>query len=80
MTLPPGVVRTTFCAPADFAGTVTVTEVEVLLDIDVPAVPPKVIELVLERLVPAIVTVFSPEVGPIEGVIEEIVGGGVVKF
>ena len=52
---PPAVVTTTLTAPAAWAGVVTVTVVEVL-PVIVPAVPPKVTDVVLLKLVPVIVT------------------------
>lgn len=71
---PPRVVRTTLTAPADFAGVTTVTEVALTLVSDVPAVPPKATPLVFDKLVPVIVTVVPPDVGPVIGVNDVIVG------
>ena len=64
VTLPPDVVNTTFSAPAALAGVTTVIEVALVLTIDVPAVPPNVTADVPVKLVPVIVTVVPPAVGP----------------
>ena len=72
---PPRVVRTTFTAPADFAGVTTVTEVALTFVSDAPVVPPNVTLVVLDKFVPVIVTVVPPTVGPLTGDTDEIVGG-----
>ena len=64
VTEPPEPVNTTFTAPAVLAGVTTVTEVALELTIDVPAVPPKFTAEVPVKLVPVIVTVVLPAVGP----------------
>ena len=61
---PPAVVSTTSTAPAACAGVTTVTEVELTFVNDVPAVPSNVTPVVFDRLVPVIVTVVEPAVGP----------------
>ena len=71
---PPAVVNTTSTAPAALAGVTIVTEVAPTFVIDVPAVPPNVIPVVADKLVPVIVTVVDPAVGPDDGEIEVIVG------
>ena len=74
MTEPPMVVSITSTAPADLAGVVTVTEVDVLLVIDEPVVPPNEIVNALLRFVPEIVTEVPPDVVPVVVDSEEIVG------
>jgi hypothetical protein len=64
VTAPPAPVNTTSTAPAALAGVTTVIDVALELTIDVPAVPPKVTDDVPVRLVPVIVTVVPPAVGP----------------
>ena len=64
VTCPPEPVRTTFNAPAVLAGVTTVTEVALTLVIEVPAVAPNVTDVVPSKLVPVIVTVVPPAVGP----------------
>lgn len=49
-------------------------DVALVLTIDVPAVPPKVTAVVFVKLVPVIVTVVAPAIGPVAGEILEIVG------
>lgn len=70
---PPGVVNTTFAAPAEPDGATTVTEVSLTLVSDVPEVPPIVTLVVPLKLVPVIVSVL-PVRGPLEGETEVIVG------
>ena len=67
-------VNTTFTAPTVLTGVTTVTDVALTLVIDVPEVPPKVTPVVAVKLVPVIVTVVPPAVGPLTGDTEEIVG------
>ena len=74
VTDPPEPVNTTSRAPAVPAGVTTVIEVALVLTIDVPAVPPNVTEDVPVKLVPVIVTVVPPAIGPDDGVIDVIVG------
>ena len=74
VTEPPEPVSTTFTAPAALAGVTIVTEVALTLVIDVPAVPPNITDVVPVRLVPVIVTVVPPLVGPDTGDTDEIVG------
>ena len=64
VTAPPDPVSTTFNAPAAFAGVTTVTDVSLTLVIVVPAVPLNVTADVPVKLVPVIVTVVPPAVGP----------------
>ena len=73
VTEPPKVVTTTFTAPAEPAGVVTVID-DALLAVTVPALPPKVTELGDARLVPSMVTTVPPAVDPCDGVTEVIVG------
>ena len=74
---PPGVVNTTFTAPATWAGVTTVTEVASTIVSVVPAMPSKVTPVVRDKLVPVIVTVVEPAVGPDDGEIVEIVGAAI---
>lgn len=62
--VPPAPVKITFTAPAACAGVTTVMEVALELTIDVPAVPSNVTEDAAVKLVPVIVTVVPPAVGP----------------
>ena len=71
---PPTVVNTTFTAPAEPDGVTTVTDVSLTLVNEVPAVPPNVTLVVPVKLVPVIVTVVEPAVGPLDGNTLEIVG------
>ena len=71
---PPAVVNTTSTAPAVLAGVSTVIEVELVLTIEVPAVPPKVTLVVPPKFVPVIVTIVEPVAGPETGETDEIVG------
>ena len=74
VTEPPELVNTTLTAPElKTAGVVTVTDVAVTVP-KVPATPPKVTEVVPVKLVPVIVTVVPPAVGPDDGEISAIVG------
>ena len=74
VTDPPGVVRTTFTAPAVLAGVRQVTDVALPTTTEVAAVPPKVTDVVPVRLVPVIVTDVLPAAGPLAGLIVVIVG------
>ncbi len=76
--LPPAVVTTTLTAPAERAGVMTVTEVDVLLDIEVPEDPPNVMPVTPDRLLPEIVTDVPPAVVP-EVVASEVIVGGAVN-
>lgn len=60
-------------APAVPDGVVTVTDVEPTVPM-VAAAPPIVTAEVVDKLVPAIVTVVPPAVGPLIGLNEVIVG------
>ena len=73
-TVPPEPVSTTVTSPAALAGVTTVTDVSLTLEIEVPAVPPKVTDEVPVKFVPVIVTVVPPEVEPVAGDTDEIVG------
>ena len=64
VTEPPPAVNTTFFTPAVPDGVTTVIEVALTLVSDVPAVPPNVTADVPVKLVPVIVTVVPPAVGP----------------
>jgi len=72
--VPPAVVNATSLAPAVPDGVVTVTEVALTLVSEVPALPSKVTLVVADKLVPVIVTVVDPAVGPLDGDTELIVG------
>ena len=74
VTEPPAVVNTTLTAPAVLAGVMTVTDVALTFVSDVPAVPPNVTPVVAVKLVPVIVTVVEPAVGPLNGDTDVIVG------
>ena len=71
---PPGVVSTTSTAPAALAGVTAVTEVPLTTVTDVAEVPPSVTPVVPVRLVPVIVIVVEPAVGPLAGETNEMVG------
>ena len=73
MTLPLGVVSTISTAPADLAGRVITTDVEVIVP-RVAAVPPTVTFVVPARFVPVIVEVMPPMRGPETTESEVIVG------
>ena len=75
--LPPaGVVTTTLTAPAAPAGTVAVIVVAFTTEKDVAAVPPKVTLVAPVKVVPVMVTLFPPAVGPELGLTEVTVGPG----
>lgn len=75
VTSPPEPVTITLTIPeVPFAGVTTVIDVALELTIEVPAVPPNVTEVVPVKLVPEIVTVVPPEIGPNIGDNEVIVG------
>ena len=74
VTEPPAVVNTTSTAPATCNGVTTVTVVAFTFVSDVPTVPSKVTDVVADKLVPVIVTVVPPAVGPADGETLEIVG------
>jgi hypothetical protein len=76
VTVPPGVVRTTFTRPDASAGVTHVTDESLSTLIDVAATPPKVTPLVPVNPVPDIVTVVPPNVTPLLGFTPEIVGTG----
>ena len=73
-TVPPEPVSTTVTSPAALAGVTTVTDVSLTLGIEALAVPPKVTDDVPVKLVPVKVTVVPPDVEPVLGDTEEIVG------
>lgn len=77
--MPPAVVTTMRDGPAGFAGLVTETDVDVL-EMIVAAVPPNVTADGLARLVPMMITVVPPVVGPEVGFILVIVGADIVKM
>lgn len=74
-TVPPEPVSTTVTSPAACAGVTTVIDVALELTIDVPAVPSNVTAVVPVKLVPVIVTFVPPEVEPVAGDTDVIVGG-----
>lgn len=71
---PPGVVSTTSTAPAAFAGVTAVTDVPLTTVNEVAAVPPNVTPVAPLKLLPEIVTVVPPAIGPLTGANEAIVG------
>jgi hypothetical protein len=71
---PPAVVTTTSTVPAAWAGVVAVIEVGPFTVKLVAAVPPKVTAVVPLKLVPVIVTLVPPSVGPLFGETEVTVG------
>ena len=74
--VPPGVVTTTFAAPAAWAGVTAVRAVELVTVTLVAATPPKVTAVLpATKLVPVMVTVWPPEMGPAPEAIEAIAGG-----
>jgi hypothetical protein len=73
--LPAGVVTTTLTAPAAPAGTVAVIEVAFTTEKDVAAAPPKVTLVAPVNVVPVMVTLVPPAVGPELGLTEVTVGG-----
>ena len=73
--VPPGVVTVTATRPADLAGAVTVTLVEVLAVI-VAGVPPNVTAVAPARFVPVMATDVPPLVGPDGGDTVLILGTG----
>jgi len=76
-TLPLGVVSTTSLTPAVPIGVNAVTEVALTTTTLVAAVPPIVTLLVPVKLVPEIVMVVAPLVGPDAGVTVPIVGSAI---
>lgn len=71
---PPGVVTTTLADPAVPAGVVAVIEVALSTVIAVAAVPPMVTPVAPVKFVPVMVTLVPPDVGPLDGLIEAMVG------
>jgi len=59
---------TIFTAPAVCAGLVAVIDVALTTEIQLLLLPPKVTPVVPVKPVPAIVTVVSPAIGPVAGV------------
>src|SRR5579863_756567 len=72
--VPPAVVTVTSTVPADSAGDVAVICVPELTVKVVAAVPPKFTALAPDRLVPVMMTVVPPAVGPLVGLSEDTVG------
>ena len=72
--VPPGVVTTTFTAPAAWAGVVAVIEVPLLKVKPEADVPPKLTPVTPVRLVPVKVTEVPPLVLPVFGVTDVRVG------
>jgi len=78
--VPPGVVITTFTAPAAWAGVVTVIVVS-LFTVIAPvafAVLPKDTLVAPVKPVPVIITLVPPAIGPVEGVMLVKVGCGTI--
>lgn len=71
---PPGVDRTTSRAPAVPDGVTAVTEVALTTTSDVADAPPIVTPVVPVKLVPVIVTLVPPAIGPLDGDTDVIVG------
>ena len=71
---PPGVVSTTSQIPSAFAGVITVTDLALTLVIVFPAVPPNITNDVSVKLVPVIVAVVPPPIGPFDGATPVMVG------
>jgi hypothetical protein len=71
---PPGVVTTTFLAPAVPAGVVKLIDVSLMFTRSVAATPPTVTTVVPVRLVPVKVTVVPPAVVPETGLMAVTVG------
>jgi len=74
--VPPAVVTATLTLPAGLAGLLAVTWVGESTVKLVAAVPPKLTDVVPERLVPVTVTDVPPAVGPLVGAIPVTVGPG----
>ena len=74
MAVPPGVVTSTSTVPAAWDGVSISILVELTSTRPLPAEPPNSTALTLVRLVPSIVTVWSPAVGPSSGLTAPIVG------
>ena len=74
--VPPPVVTRTSIVPAAWAGAVAVIWVLLLTVKPLAAVPPKVTAVAPEKLVPVMVTVVPPLVGPLVGEMEVTVGAG----
>jgi hypothetical protein len=75
--VPAPVVTATRTVPAAFAGAVTEIDVA-LLETIVAELPPNVTAEGLARLVPVMITVIPPLVGPDVGLILEIVGADIL--
>lgn len=73
---PVGVVTTTLAEPALPAGVVAVMLVALTTVKDVAAAPPIVTPVAPVKLVPVIVTLVPPPVGPLDGLIDVTVGAG----
>ena len=65
---------TTATAPAAFAGVITVIDLSLTTLIEFPALPPNFTDDMPVKLVPVIVTIVPPAVGPLDGVTDVIVG------
>ena len=74
--VPPAVVTATLLAPAVPAGVLAVTEVLDTTTIFVASMPPTVTLVAPVKLVPAIVMVVPPVVGPEVGLTLPMVGSG----
>ena len=73
--VPAAVVTSTLAVPAVREGVVQVIEVVELTEGDVQALPPIVAVVAsVTKLVPVIVTLVPPAVGPLLGLIEDTVG------
>ncbi|KRC90086.1 hypothetical protein ASE25_11390 [Terrabacter sp. Root85] len=72
--VPPGVVTLTVTAPAEPAGLVALTCVELTTVRLVPAIVPNFTAVAPVRLLPVMVTTVPPVVGPVVGEIELATG------
>ena len=74
--VPPGVVTVTSTAPALPAGDVAVIDVALLTVNEVAAVAPNFTAVAPVKLVPVMVTLVPPAVGPLVGLTPVTVGAG----
>jgi hypothetical protein len=77
--VPPTVVMRSWAAPAVCAGVVTEIDVA-LLELTVAEVPPNVTVEGLARLVPVMITIMPPVVGPEVGLVLVIIGVDIVDI
>ena len=77
--VPPGVVTATLLAPGVPLGVTAVIELSELTETLVAATPPIFTTVAPVKLVPLIVIVVPPNVDPVDGIIDVIIGNGVTK-